>query len=174
MKRLAFTLVLFSLLAFVPVFAAAAAPPVKLLLARGSNSDFSPNLFGYIEVANLGSNKQVSLVYQMDNGEWRELPATYHAPTHDNLEAWFFRTPNYTPSTLRSIPIRFALKYTVNGVTYWDNNGGWIVRNSWGTGWLSNGYGVVYYGEPLSNDKDKQGFGDLAMDAWSVKGVYHG
>ncbi|MCK9579303.1 MAG: hypothetical protein M0Q92_02490 [Methanoregula sp.] len=58
--------------------------------------------------------------------------------------------------------------------SYWDNNGGWIVRNSWGTGWLSNGYGVVYYGEPLSNDEDKQGFGDLAMDAWSVKGVYHG
>jgi C1A family cysteine protease len=58
--------------------------------------------------------------------------------------------------------------------SYWDKNSGWVVRNSWGTGWLSNGYGIVYYGEPLSTDKNKQGLGDLAMDAWSVKGVYHG
>lgn len=124
MKKFVLSLVLFSLLILVPVFAVADAPPVKLLLARGSNSDYSPNLYGFIEVANLGPNKQVSLVYQMDNGEWRELPATYHAPTHDNLEAWSFRTPNCTPSTLRPVPVRFALKYTVNGVTYWDNNGG--------------------------------------------------
>lgn len=122
MKKL--TLAVFLLLLLFPVFAAADAPPVKLLLARGSNSDYSPHLYGYIEVANLGPNKQVTLVYQMDNGAWYEVDAAYHAPTHDNLEAWSFRTPNYTPSTLRPVPVRFAIKYTVNGVTYWDNNGG--------------------------------------------------
>jgi C1A family cysteine protease len=56
----------------------------------------------------------------------------------------------------------------------YDANGGWIVRNSWGTGWLSNGYGVLKYGSPLSTNKDEQLLGDIAMDAWYVQGVYHG
>jgi C1A family cysteine protease len=46
-------------------------------------------------------------------------------------------------------------------------NSGWIIKNSWG----GNGYQVIPYGDPWSTDKND--YGDLVLDAWSVKGVYH-
>jgi C1A family cysteine protease len=46
-------------------------------------------------------------------------------------------------------------------------NSGWIIKNSWG----GNGYAVIPYGDPWSSDKND--LGDLVLDAWSVKGVYH-
>jgi C1A family cysteine protease len=56
----------------------------------------------------------------------------------------------------------------------WDANGGWIVRNSWGTGWGSNGIGVIYYGKPVSSaKKEEQLAGDIVFDTWYVSGVHH-
>jgi len=125
MKKIISLLFIVSLIALLPVLSMAFdAPPVKLLLARGSNSDRTPHLFGYIEVDNMGENKQVCLVYQVNGGSWKELSATRHATTHHNLEAWYFQTPAFFPPAGQSVTIRFAAKYVVNGITYWDNNGG--------------------------------------------------
>ncbi len=75
-------------------------------------------LEGSIEVKNLGPVKQVWLHYQNALGDWVDHPAFYTAPTTDNYEAFTFRLP--LPGSVSSV--RFAVKYRVNGQTYWDNN----------------------------------------------------
>lgn len=69
-----------------------------------------------IEVANLGYAKQVGIAYlQASSGQWVTEPAVYVSPTRDGRELWTVTT---WPSDA------YAFYYTVNGVTYWDNNGG--------------------------------------------------
>ena len=52
----------------------------------------------------------------------------------------------------------------------WTPGGGWIIRNSWGPTWNGNGYAVIPYGDPWSNNKND--VSDLIRDAWAVQGVY--
>jgi hypothetical protein len=72
-----------------------------------------------VDLHNLGYQKQVSIAYTLDN--WatvQNAPLTYQAgPTADGLERWGVSL--YPLSTFT-----FALAYTVNGTTYWDNSFG--------------------------------------------------
>lgn len=82
---------------------------------------------GNIEVANLGYEKKVTVHYTTDDITWYDVDAQYMGPTSSTHEKWNFAisTSSLTQDhpELRDLKfIRFAIKYTVNGNTYWDNN----------------------------------------------------
>lgn len=80
---------------------------------------------GYVEVLNLGYVKNVTIHYSNDNGStWQDVAATYYKPTHGNYEAWKFVTPVKSVGMRSGASFDFAIKYQVNGQTYWDNNNG--------------------------------------------------
>lgn len=69
-----------------------------------------------IEVQNVGYEKKVELVYTIDGATWQTLPATYLRPSSPGKELWVIRA---APTAHE-----FALSYSVNGRTFWDNNSG--------------------------------------------------
>lgn len=75
---------------------------------------------GSIEVKNLGYEKQVAIVYQINSGAWREAPAGYGGPLANGYERWPFKVQSVT----YGVTIRFAVRYRVAGQEFWDNNGG--------------------------------------------------
>ncbi|GAD02164.1 carbohydrate-binding protein [Agarivorans albus] len=103
-------------------FAAQAAEEVRLKHAHFTpyfeNGFDSAELEGAIEVKNIGPNKQVWLHYQSSNGEWLDHPAFYVGASHSGYENFAFRLP-LAGSVAAT---QFAIKYQVNGQTYWDNN----------------------------------------------------
>lgn len=72
-------------------------------------------------VANLAYNKQVFAHYKREDGSWVDLPLTYSRPAGSGREIW---TTSYSPPLNTTVDLQFALKYVVNGQTYWDNNNG--------------------------------------------------
>ncbi len=76
-------------------------------------------LVGVVEVKNLAYAKQVTLVYTADGVQWSETAASYTAPAANGYESWTF-----TQDVPGGAEARFALRYTVAGQTFWDNNGG--------------------------------------------------
>jgi len=72
-------------------------------------------------VANLAYNKQVFAHYKREDGTWVDLPLTYSRSAGSGREIW---TTSYSPPLNTTIDLQFALKYVVNGQTYWDNNAG--------------------------------------------------
>lgn len=80
------------------------------------------------QVANLAYAKQVAVHVKKTDGTWYDYPMSYDHTAGLNKEVWAanFET---TYSGVNTLPntgptIEFTLKYTVNGVTYWDNNNG--------------------------------------------------
>ena len=73
----------------------------------------------YIKVKNLGFNK--SVVVHSTNGDqpgvWTDSAATYIKTLPDGSEIW-------KVDVAFSGTLTYAIKYAVNGATYWDNNGG--------------------------------------------------
>lgn len=81
---------------------------------------------GLIEIDNLGSGKDVA-VRLRDNTDpvWREVPARYFGPGPVlGKELFVFEVPRITTGYYTG-SFDFAVRYTVGGTTYWDNNGGW-------------------------------------------------
>lgn len=93
---------------------------------------------GYVEVKNLAYEKNVTIHYSFDGINWQDIAAEYLAPTQGNYEAWKFKTPviSFSPSSYAKVT--FAIKYEVNGNTYWDNNNGKNYVVSVGTGSEAN------------------------------------
>ncbi|MDR0915071.1 MAG: CBM21 domain-containing protein [Oscillospiraceae bacterium] len=106
--------------------AAAVTDEVSLIYAETKNATGGVYLKGYVEVENLGYNKEVTINYfNSYDMIWTTVEATYVGPTYGNYEAWYFETPAvYNPNHRASTSYTFAIEYTVNNVTYWDNNGG--------------------------------------------------
>jgi len=115
----------FALMAALAVagFAAPAhAAPVELRYATGG---FFPTGTGsvsyignfYIVVDNLAFAKVVSVWgQQAEAGPWAQINGTFQASLPDNKELWLVK--------VNAAQLHFAVKYTVNGTTHWDNNGG--------------------------------------------------
>jgi len=68
-----------------------------------------------IIVKNLGYQKKVSL-WAEKKGSWSDIFAEYKESLPGGLEKWTIETNDKF--------LKFAVKYQVNGQTYWDNNGG--------------------------------------------------
>ncbi|MFT3770789.1 MAG: carbohydrate-binding protein [Minicystis sp.] len=117
-----------SLLASALVIAATAseafaADEVKLVAARSSNCPPVSGCYrdtylrGTVEVKNLGYAKTIDLVYKdVYSGQWQSAPAAYVGPSSSGKELWSF--------DFSAAAAELAVSYTVNGQTYWDNNGG--------------------------------------------------
>lgn len=98
----------------------------------------------YVEVANLAYQKNVYIHHLMVDGTWQDLPLTYINSIDANTDMWEL---NYsyisTAPTSQALGNQFAIKYVVNGQTYWDNNGGNNYQISGTVGmYLQNGINV--------------------------------
>jgi hypothetical protein len=95
---------------------------VKLDRAHYYSSRLGYSLSGTAVVKNLAYAKEVKVVYSFDN--WataQEALASYEgevALSGGAAERWSWVLPAPPPGN----PVRFAIAYTVNGVTSWDNN----------------------------------------------------
>ncbi|QUI23948.1 hypothetical protein HZI73_17340 [Vallitalea pronyensis] len=89
---------------------------------------------GYIYINNLDYNKNVIVHYTYDGMNWMDQTATYMKTLADGSEVWSYSTPHqaYSPAHQYTYNCQFAIKYEVNGHTYWDNNGGndYFLQNS--------------------------------------------
>ncbi|TCI05132.1 hypothetical protein EZV61_03995 [Corallincola luteus] len=122
-KAMSLKIVVGCLLMSLSAFAAEAAEEVRLKHAQftpyyENGFDYS-ELEGAVEVKNIGPSKQVWLHYQAEDGQWLDHPAFYVAATSHGYEAFSFRLPLSGSVS----GVQFAIKYQVNGQTYWDNNG---------------------------------------------------
>jgi len=106
--------------------------PVKLSFAKQrivnlGSAYIAGVIQGEIEIANLAYSKNVEVHYSIDGGVWKTVICSYDRTLVNGIEIWkmnidCFLMPN--KAQLKSIACQFAIKYTVNGKTYWDNNNG--------------------------------------------------
>ena len=94
--------------------------PVHFGLAISNSFPSGTGSFNYIGsfqivVQNLAFQKQVSIWAQMGS-TWQDIAASYVQSLPDNLELWSAPASNGEGE--------FVAKYTVNSMTFWDNNGG--------------------------------------------------
>lgn len=100
--------------------AALAVNEVKLVSVRSngcapvSGCYATPFFTSTVEVQNLGYAKQVGIRYRTSAGAWESAPGQYLGPASAGRELWSVNMSAPSDS--------FAVYYTVNGVTYWDNN----------------------------------------------------
>jgi hypothetical protein len=73
-----------------------------------------------IRVQNIAFEKQVFVHHQQTDGTWTDIQASYVRNLDSGYELWR-ATFDHVGSGLGD---QFAVGYTVNGNTYWDNNGG--------------------------------------------------
>ena len=116
--------IIIGLFAVVPSVGAVSENPVKLIYAKPPQHGLAVGAIGYVEVENIAYEKKVTIHYSFDGVEWDDCEAEYYKPTRGNYEAWKFETPTRIPSYRGSLTVQFAIKYEVNGQTYWDNNNG--------------------------------------------------
>ena len=121
--------VLLALFGLMGSLAASAAGEIQLLRAQSSVS-YAEGLH-YQQptidalVANLGYTKQVSVHLLNAQGVWVDIPLSYSRPAGAGYELWSAnRTAFDGLLGYSTLNLTFALKYVVNGQTYWDNNGG--------------------------------------------------
>jgi len=97
----------------------------------------------YVEVANLAYQKNVFAHQQMGNGLWQDFPLKYLNSIGDNTEMWGLVYDYSGWGTSNNLGDSFAIKYVVNGQTYWDNNSGknYTVCGSEGM-YLQNGVNI--------------------------------
>lgn len=120
------SLALFRLLAASLLLSATgfAAEPVKLLLARSVAGWDGSGVEGYIEVENLAYEKEVTVVYRVGDGLWREEPAAYAAPTVAGREAWSFSLPPVKLGMKQCSHFELMVRARLAGQTVWDAGDG--------------------------------------------------
>lgn len=106
----------------IPSVGAVSDEPVNLIYAKAEYTYPGIGATGYIEVENIAYNKNVTVHYSYDGTDWYDCAAEYYKPTWGNYEAWKFSIPGIAYGYRSSVTIQFAIKYEVNGQTYWDNN----------------------------------------------------
>ena len=98
------------------------ADPVELRLATSNSFPSGTGSYDYrgefrVVVQNIDYTKQVSILARSEfSTDWQDYPASYVESVPENREIWQLTTGIQL--------LEFVVKYTVRGVTYWDNNGG--------------------------------------------------
>lgn len=132
MKKLFAGLMMFTLIFSISFAGSAFASGNEVKLIDSNVSViYKPGYVGFsgnIEVANLGPVKKVSVHYTTDDNKWYDTNAVYVGPTDAQHEKWHFNISTNGSTTehseLKDLKfIKYAIKYEVNGQTYWDNNG---------------------------------------------------
>ena len=78
-----------------------------------------------IRVKNSAYDKTVAVHHRKKDGSWLDLNAYYYDTAEDGYETWKASISwNSQYSGAYTYGEEFAVKYTVNGSTYWDNNNG--------------------------------------------------
>lgn len=76
------------------------------------------NLSVYAQIKSLGDNEKVSIwALTGETNYWREIPGTKFTKLSDGTDLWKI-------DVMSLGPVKYAIKYEVNGKTYWDNNNG--------------------------------------------------
>lgn len=109
-----------------------AAAPVALLAETTESYYIYHGISGVnrvykILVADLAFEKSVNIRFEMADGTWKDYPATFVADVNGNEELWEVKTSGtngWGNIAFTEFGKKFAVNYTVNGTTYWDNNGG--------------------------------------------------
>ena len=135
--------------------------PVKSVSTVGSRYGLRwQNVDIEARVASLGYNKQVYVHMKRWDGKWVEVPLVYRRPAGNGYEIWDTgdgATAIDPPSGATYDP-EFSLKYVVNGVTYWANNGGANYKQGRDTGSVLYGrnvYAGSYYAPVLTSHNGK-------------------
>jgi Carbohydrate/starch-binding module (family 21) len=97
-------------------------PPVRLKYAESDT--FSPgggigpvtNTTITAKVQNLAFAKDVAIHYAQPDGTWAERPLPF--------QRWFGTYDTFSRNDGTFVTTEFVVRYTVNGQTFWDNNGG--------------------------------------------------
>lgn len=113
------------LAAFGSAPAVQAAGEIKFLEVQSVNVwHYMPRVRVHMEalVANLGPTKTVYAHTLFSNGYWLDIPFFYNRPAANGMEVW--TADVHGDLDTYGTMLTFALKYTVNGQTYWDNNNG--------------------------------------------------
>ena len=101
-------------------------------------------LDGEIELENIAYHKDVVIRYTVDGVNWQDKNAYYKESLADNREIWGFSVTlgetSYNSGNYSGYNCEFAVKYTVNNQTYWDNNGGYGINYKIS----SEGVGAIY------------------------------
>lgn len=146
MKKLLSTLFALTLcLSFMIITSQASDQPVELFDAEILGESTPPNYLdityhakGNIMVKDLAYDKNVIVHYTYDDITWHDVPAYFVKNLGNGEQLWSFNTPKTEKSFSHQINYycKFAIRYEVNGQTYWDNNGGsnYEVRTSTTTG----------------------------------------
>lgn len=97
---------------------AAVNEPVKMYNTQNVNRYHgSTSLKVFVQVQNLGYDKSVSLHYKLSTSDtWEDANGSYVATLQDGTEIWEVDLGGFFGE------IEYAVKYEVNGQTYWDNN----------------------------------------------------
>jgi hypothetical protein len=79
---------------------------------------------GEIDLENIAYVKEVAVHYTTGSNVWKDATAYYRRSIPGNREIWGFsiKTMEVPFETVPVMDMQFAVRYTVNGVTYWDNN----------------------------------------------------
>lgn len=99
------------------VIAKAATSPVELFSQYENWYYISGYLTIYVKVNTLGSNQHV-YIHKNDGSTWSDVEGEYYATLSDGSQIWKVTTSNIGGG------IEYAIKYVVDGNTYWDNNNG--------------------------------------------------
>ncbi len=100
------------------------------LEAYGTAPQYYVNFNGAIEIENVAYSKEVTVhwAYVEYDGtptsQWYDTPAAYCKNLGNNKELWRWSKDGISVPFRGSVMIRYAIKYKVNGVEYWDNNNG--------------------------------------------------
>jgi hypothetical protein len=76
--------------------------------------------------------------------------------------------------SIDTVPPGANYNHQVLVVGYDDNQGAWIVRNSYGSGWGDGGYGFVGYGQGAIDGNPKSGLSDITPDPWTRRRLQNG